>query len=148
MSRQHNPGSQARSPAFYSSEKLFVKEFPFRQRWLSSCQLFGRLLSVERRSCELITLMVTNQNPGCGGRWPMRGLILLIMRWWYLDPDDLCWSLIAECWDKLKLITASHSSFLWLRLRDFERRLAETGTWWMRAGTELRINKLLTPRWG
>ena len=86
MSRQHYPGSQAGSPASYSSEKLFVKEFPFRQRWLSSCQLFGRLLSVERRSCELITLMVTNQNPGCGGRWPIRGLIMLIMRWWYLDP--------------------------------------------------------------
>ena len=114
--------------ASYSSEKLFVKEFPFRQRWLSSCQLFWRLLSVERRSCELISLMVTNQNPGCVKRWPMRGLMMLIMRWWwYLDPDDLCWSLIAECGDKLKLITASHSSSDSETWRDGWRRRRHDG---------------------
>ena len=100
MSRQHYPGSQARSPAFYSSEKLFVKEFPFRQRWLSSCQLFGRHLSVERRSRELITLMwgfLTNKRPFLVWKWPIRGLFwghvtnqrlteLVMSR----STDDLC----------------------------------------------------------
>ena len=146
MSRQHYPGEPGHVPSFLQFGEIIcqrvsipTKVIEFLSTILETLECREKKLwtdqpdgdQSEPRGCE----EVTNERPDDADNEMM---VISGSRWSLLITHRGVW----------RQIEIDHSLTFLLWLRDFERRLAETGTWWMRACTELRINKLLTPRWG